>query len=107
MCITPRIHPGLSPGGFLFFFNLNSLLSETGLYIGGLENKNFRADLSYNLGQHWQISGFLTFRLFGFVLGLVNMELLVMKTGHWSLMAKIRGLISAAKTVPTSMYVCT
>lgn len=89
----------------IFFFNLNSLLSETSLYIGGLENKNFRAVLSHNLGQHGEISGFLTFRLFGVALGLVN--IISHQTGHWSLMAKIRGPISAAKTVPTSMYAYT
>lgn len=63
----------------IFFFYLNSLLSETSLYIGGLENKNFRAVLNYNLGQHLRLSGFLTFSLFGFVLGLVNMAILVLK----------------------------
>lgn len=65
--------------GIFFFFYLNSLLSDTSLYIGVLENKNFRAVLSYNLGQHWQLSGCLTFTLFGFVPGSVNMEILVLK----------------------------
>lgn len=96
MCFTPRIHPGLSPGGF-FFFNLNSLLSETSLYVGGLENKNFRAVLSCNLGQHWPLPVFFLLCSLWICARLGQRGNISPQTGHWSSMAKIRRLISAAK----------